>query len=203
MRNSTKAALAATVAMMAATAIPAQAVVPLQLYNFSYDFGQYAPGDTVTGSFTGIGDLSEITNITAVSLTINGIAVTGPITAFSYTGEPGANCGTCFTTGGATVSSNGTSENFVFGNGDTFADSTSYFYIIPGWYNTGPGSTTIAVQANLVGTFVPSNQYNGDYIPQNFSVSVPEPATWAMMLVGMGMVGFAARRRAKVAVAYA
>ena len=27
------------------------------------------------------------------------------------------------------------------------------------------------------------------------TISVPEPATWAMMLVGFGMVGFAARRR--------
>ena len=33
--------------------------------------------------------------------------------------------------------------------------------------------------------------------------AVPEPATWAMMLAGMGMVGFAMRRRAKVAVSYA
>lgn len=30
------------------------------------------------------------------------------------------------------------------------------------------------------------------------SLSVPEPATWAMMLSGFGMVGFAARRRRKV-----
>ena len=35
--------------------------------------------------------------------------------------------------------------------------------------------------------------------------AVPEPATWAMMIAGFGMVGFAMRRRAKVstAVAYA
>ena len=33
--------------------------------------------------------------------------------------------------------------------------------------------------------------------------SVPEPATWAMMLVGMGTIGFAARRRQNVRVAYA
>ena len=33
--------------------------------------------------------------------------------------------------------------------------------------------------------------------------SVPEPATWAMMLAGMGAIGFAMRRRAKVNVSYA
>ena len=30
---------------------------------------------------------------------------------------------------------------------------------------------------------------------QGFAVGVPEPATWAMMIAGFGMVGFAARRR--------
>lgn len=33
--------------------------------------------------------------------------------------------------------------------------------------------------------------------------AVPEPATWAMMLVGMGMIGFAARRRHNVSLTYA
>jgi PEP-CTERM motif len=33
--------------------------------------------------------------------------------------------------------------------------------------------------------------------------AVPEPATWAMMLVGFGMVGGAMRRRAKISVGYA
>lgn len=33
--------------------------------------------------------------------------------------------------------------------------------------------------------------------------AIPEPATWAMMLVGMGMIGFAARRRQNVSVTFA
>jgi hypothetical protein len=35
------------------------------------------------------------------------------------------------------------------------------------------------------------------------AVAAPEPAVWALMLVGMGVVGFAMRRRAKVTVSYA
>jgi hypothetical protein len=35
------------------------------------------------------------------------------------------------------------------------------------------------------------------------SPAVPEPATWAMMIAGFGMVGFAMRRSRKVSVVYA
>ena len=33
------------------------------------------------------------------------------------------------------------------------------------------------------------------YVPQALSSAVPEPATWAMMLVGFGFVGGTIRRR--------
>jgi hypothetical protein len=33
--------------------------------------------------------------------------------------------------------------------------------------------------------------------------AVPEPATWAMMVIGMGIIGFAARRRQNASVSYA
>jgi hypothetical protein len=33
--------------------------------------------------------------------------------------------------------------------------------------------------------------------------AVPEPATWAMMIGGFGLIGFASRRRARISVAYA
>jgi hypothetical protein len=35
----------------------------------------------------------------------------------------------------------------------------------------------------------------------SFSAGVPEPASWAMMIAGFGLVGAAARRRRTVAVA--
>lgn len=54
-----------------------------------------------------------------------------------------------------------------------------------------------------------ANSFNIHFKPNRFWVSfndittsgvgaVPEPATWAMMFVGLGMVGFAMRRRPKV-----
>jgi PEP-CTERM motif len=46
--------------------------------------------------------------------------------------------------------------------------------------------------------------YASDVVPALLTVpAVPEPATWAMMLVGFGAVGFALRRRQSVRVTYA
>ncbi len=53
-----------------------------------------------------------------------------------------------------------------------FSSITTAFFV-----TRGVGT---AFQANVVGTF---------------AAAVPEPATWAMMIAGFGMVGFAARRR--------
>lgn len=51
-----------------------------------------------------------------------------------------------------------------------------------------PGSHTIFVNGNLTG---PSGAYSGTLNVQ----AVPEPATWAMMILGFGAVGMALRRR--------
>jgi len=56
------------------------------------------------------------------------------------------------------------------------------------------GSHQITVNGNVMGT-----QKAGSYVG-NLNISpVPEPATWAMMLLGFGAVGFAMRRRRRPA----
>ena len=60
---------------------------------------------------------------------------------------------------------------------------------------SGNGSVFLA-QGQTLGIFVGNNgSYYNDLTGINFSLSVPEPATWAMMLLGFGMVGVGLRNR--------
>ena len=61
---------------------------------------------------------------------------------------------------------------------------TSYFAIVTGFSNTDSGAFTLTANSREGSTFLAST---GD--------GVPEPATWAMMLLGFGAVGFAMRRQ--------
>lgn len=46
-------------------------------------------------------------------------------------------------------------------------------------------------------------RYIIEYAPRMIGGAVPEPATWAMMIAGFGLVGAGMRRRAKILVTYA
>jgi hypothetical protein len=175
------------------------------VFDFSYQFVESGVNvQQVTGSFSGSGPISDITNIANISMKLDGVAVAGTFNAFSYTpGGNGPNCGTtnCFTLGGALVSNDTSIENFVFSTATNTTDlpTSTYFYIIQPWFNSSPppSSDTVATQFAFGGdpnTYI--DHYNGQFIPENFSISaVPEPSTWAMMILGFAAIGFLAYRR--------
>ncbi len=80
--------------------------------------------------------------------------------------------------------------------------------LLPTYTSTGTltGTQTLAL-GEVFGVIVDFNgDYGGDSTGVNFSIAtvpatVPEPATWGLMIVGFGMVGFSARRRRNVVAA--
>ncbi|MBB5687110.1 hypothetical protein FHS49_003138 [Sphingobium boeckii] len=73
-------------------------------------------------------------------------------------------------------------------------DNANYFLIGTNLLITGTGQ-------ELFGRVNDINANNSGSFTVNVA-AVPEPAMWALMLIGFGMVGFAMRNRPKVTVAY-
>jgi len=166
-------------------------------YDFTYIFAGDGTGNTITGSFDGTGPVNDITGISDIHMALNGNPLSGPFYAYSYT-PTSPNCGaaSCFTLGGAVVSGDSSLSNFLFSSAATNAGlaTSNYFYVIQPWSN--PPGQTIAAQYAFGGS--PNNAingYNGQYVAANFSVSAPEPAAWALMLVGFAGLGAAFRAR--------
>lgn len=72
----------------------------------------------------------------------------------------------------------------------TLALANSYVTAIDG---TGPMARNLLTLSN--GTFGVQGSGTQDLIVQTMSGAVPEPASWAMLIVGFGLVGAARRRR--------
>jgi hypothetical protein len=47
------------------------------------------------------------------------------------------------------------------------------------------------------------NEVIDNIVFQNVTTAVPEPATWAMMLMGFGAIGFGLRRRKQMELTFA
>lgn len=66
-------------------------------------------------------------------------------------------------------------------------NNQNYYYFDTSALNSFGTFNTVLFGASQAGTLTVSN----------FAAAVPEPATWAMMLAGVGMMGFAMRRSRK------
>lgn len=161
-----------------ALALAALAAAPASAASFAYDIngGTFSDGTTFGGSFT-YDDVSN--SITAFNVITN----TGVLPAFTYTSATAASYN------GGGVGPN----NFILlaNNGGRYFNFSFASSLSSGLAQSI--STTNSYDCNNCGTF--RRVTAGSILT---TAAVPEPATWAMMLLGFGGIGMALRRRKPV-----
>lgn len=209
-----KALRAAAIAGLVAICSPAHAAVTV-----TFDGGSATPtaGTTVFQDFDALASGTSLgTNANVYANSVGGIAARP---AFGSTGNFGAALG-----GGSATFMFGPSSVFAFtlGSLDTyntltllFADGTSQAYIGGQIINglSFPSGNQISGESNgqvkfavnggplIKGVTFSSSQNSFEF--DNLAAGVPEPATWGLMILGIGMVGGMMRRRVKTTVSYA
>jgi hypothetical protein len=96
------------------------------------------------------------------------------------------------TVGGSTISF--TSPLFNFTPGSELGFTFGLGSLAPALAIISSATTVDSFRSTISGTF------QSDPAPE-FPVGVPEPQSWAMMILGMGLVGFVGRRRRRTVVA--
>jgi hypothetical protein len=156
------------------------AVLQFTLENSTFDDGGTASGsfdyNTVTGAYTNI----DITTTSGTVLTGN------TYTSYSVNSFP-RDYGFGSTVAGETA------------DGDSLLDlNTTTDFTMPGTVSLGDPSGFISAEGYIDGVdYVPQRDLSGSAI--GVVISVPEPATWSMMILGLGLAGTSLRRRSALA----
>ncbi len=179
------------IALGATLSLAALAAQAQSSFNFSYSFDPNNTGNgqalNITGSFTGTAAGDLISNISNISIAINGIAFSGPIVI-----EAADAAGNWSTSVAPVISANTGLANFVFADADVANNPgavNNFFYI--------SGGQVFALDFNV--TDAGNNPLQGFETAANASwnvSAVPEPATWALMAAGVGFVALRRRRQA-------
>ena len=205
--------------VLAATALP----IPAADASVLLIFGQTGLGDTVTGTRTG--SSTTITSSTSVDITEIDAAVLTPILAtftLSATNSGPATLsggeitqhynGTFSITSGANNFLSGTFADAVFGAGGALTLSASNpsptqsvsftsNVIAPSLISAFDRAmslsfTDVTPPAFVGGIPLSLNSFKSD-VSGDFSSAVPEPSTWAMMLLGFAGLGYVGFRKAR------
>jgi hypothetical protein len=173
-----------------------------QLY---FALGDYSPGFDPTGpSIFADGTRDALTFNAGLSNLANGVAVwTGTTNVYDASNTPLA-AGTRFqmtvTDGGGNplplIMASSTGLGFVAPllqvTGTTFRANFQSFLQNPYTSTYGPALTTFDAIPFKSPAYQVNTSYGGGFY---YTAPVPEPAEWAMMLSGLGLVGWIARRR--------
>ena len=151
--------------------------------------GRIAPGINLSGSNTNFGSADTLKLGTTGGLTLTNARLDFDLASTA------AGTSDTITTGGAL--SLGSTVAFTFNELTAGQLETGVAYtLISGFTgNSGFNATNLASQANFLnGNYTPTFSIVGSNLQVTFA-AVPEPSTWAMMLGGMGMLGFWQRAR--------
>jgi hypothetical protein len=160
-----------------AAALMATAAAHATTYEFSYDF---LNGDVVSGSFDGTAKDNLINDVSNISVSVNGAAFPGTVSASSHTGL-----------GSAVFSFDGLANNFLLRGSNTR-------YLLLSFAATG-SATDIINFSTPAGSYAEGPGFVS-YDASRWHVSaVPEPVTYAMLLGGLGLIGAITRRSNKSA----
>ena len=185
------------------------------VFDFSYTFGS---GDVASGSLTGTQNGNFVDSVSNVSVFLNGTALIGNPNLYQpYSFLAGC----CFVAGAPVISFNGNLNNFIFANGPPYPypgyNAQTNFFLMNGtdidYWNMGTlGPLQYAAISAPPHAYVTDLSINGAAYGGNTAfdasrwsltvanpVPVPEPETYAMLLAGLGLLGFTAWRRKNLA----
>jgi len=186
-----KGALLAAAAAVTAMAVPATAAPIIYTFTGTFSGVNGGPFSNVDATFTGTADTdnilwngysyyTQLSSLQAVSPTAGTFNITDP--SYFYINKNGY-AGLQFGAFNDTSYFSGNNAALIGYDGKSSVATTpiQYFSGIDATFNTDRNAVTVTSATN--GTFAAT-----------LTGAVPEPATWAMMILGMGAVGFVMRR---------
>jgi hypothetical protein len=194
------AVLALSAAALSAAALPSAANAAILSYEAYLSGPSESPANASPGTGYATVDYDNVANTLAVNISFSDLLGT---TTASHIHGPTAVAG-AGTAGVATTTPNfaGFPLGVTSGTYNAVLDLTLATSYNPAFV-TANGGTTAGAQAALVAALaggkaylnIHSTVFGGGEI-RGFLSAVPEPATWAMMIAGFGLIGAAMRRRA-------
>lgn len=186
----------ATLAIFAITSFAANA----ESFNFSYSFENTGNGSplTVTGSFTGDESGLFVNNISNLHVFLNGSEFSGPL----FTAAWNTTTHSWDNTSAPIISFDSAKNNFIFAdtNVPTNFNASNYFYMTNDASDpSGTPHEAFAINYNV--SDANGNALSGDDTPINKSWSltvasaVPEPESYAMLIIGFALTRLALRRK--------